>query len=154
VRLEVAPAPLRRVANEPCGALPAFNAATCGWGKGYKLAGVTTQETTAKGALVPGSVELRAAPDGAPLRRGRDYEVDEDWGTVGWLPGGPVPAGQPAWASYAHGLARLDSVVEDTLEFVLLRQRLPYLTLMLNALNHPDARGLRLYADSLLALFG
>ena len=35
----------------------------------------------------------------------------------------------------------------------LWRQGIPYSTLMLNSINHPDARGMRLFADSLLALF-
>jgi lysophospholipase L1-like esterase len=35
----------------------------------------------------------------------------------------------------------------------LWRQGIPYNTLMLNAINHPDARGMRLFADALMALF-
>jgi hypothetical protein len=35
----------------------------------------------------------------------------------------------------------------------LWRQGIPYSTLMLNAINHPDARGMKLFADSLMALF-
>jgi lysophospholipase L1-like esterase len=35
----------------------------------------------------------------------------------------------------------------------LWRQGIPYSTLMLNAINHPDARGMRLFADALMALF-
>lgn len=35
----------------------------------------------------------------------------------------------------------------------LWRQGLPYRTLLLNAINHPDARGMKLFADSLLPLF-
>ena len=35
----------------------------------------------------------------------------------------------------------------------LWRQGLPYLTLMHNNINHPDARGMKLFADSLLELF-
>jgi lysophospholipase L1-like esterase len=35
----------------------------------------------------------------------------------------------------------------------LWRQGIPYNTLMLNAINHPDARGMRLFADALIALF-
>jgi lysophospholipase L1-like esterase len=35
----------------------------------------------------------------------------------------------------------------------LWRQGLPYSTLMLNSINHPDARGMKLFADSLMALF-
>ena len=35
----------------------------------------------------------------------------------------------------------------------LWRQGIPYSALMLNSINHPDARGLRIFADSLIALF-
>jgi lysophospholipase L1-like esterase len=35
----------------------------------------------------------------------------------------------------------------------LWRQGIPYNTLMLNTINHPDARGMRLFADALMALF-
>lgn len=35
----------------------------------------------------------------------------------------------------------------------LWRQGLPYMTLMANSINHPDARGHRVFADALMALF-
>ncbi len=35
----------------------------------------------------------------------------------------------------------------------LWRQGIPYSTLMLNAIIHPDPRGMRLFADALMALF-
>jgi len=35
----------------------------------------------------------------------------------------------------------------------LWRQGLPYRTLLVNGINHPDARGMKLFADSLMALF-
>lgn len=35
----------------------------------------------------------------------------------------------------------------------LWRQGLPYSTLMLNSINHPDARGMKIFADALLELF-
>jgi len=35
----------------------------------------------------------------------------------------------------------------------LWRQGIPYRTLLLNAINHPDPRGMRLFADSLMVLF-
>ena len=35
----------------------------------------------------------------------------------------------------------------------LWRQGVPYRTLLLNAINHPDARGMKLFADSLMELF-
>ena len=35
----------------------------------------------------------------------------------------------------------------------LWRQGIPYVTIMVNAINHPDARGMKIFADSLMALF-
>ena len=35
----------------------------------------------------------------------------------------------------------------------LWRQGIPYNTLMVNAINHPDVRGMRIFADALMALF-
>ncbi len=35
----------------------------------------------------------------------------------------------------------------------LWRQGIPYTSLLLNSINHPDARGMKLFADSLMALF-
>ena len=35
----------------------------------------------------------------------------------------------------------------------LWRQGIPYNTMMKNNINHPDARGMRIFADSLIALF-
>jgi len=35
----------------------------------------------------------------------------------------------------------------------LWRQGIPYTTLLGNAINHPDARGMEMFADALLALF-
>ena len=35
----------------------------------------------------------------------------------------------------------------------LWRQGVPYSTLLVNAINHPDERGMALFADALMALF-
>ena len=35
----------------------------------------------------------------------------------------------------------------------LWRQGIPYNTLMTNAINHPNAAGMKLFADALMALF-
>ena len=35
----------------------------------------------------------------------------------------------------------------------LWRQGLPYSTLLVNSINHPDARGMKIFADALLELF-
>jgi hypothetical protein len=35
----------------------------------------------------------------------------------------------------------------------LWRQGIPYTTLFVNSINHPDERGMKIFADSLMALF-
>ena len=78
----------------------------------------------------------------------------------------------PAWA----GVTRLKDIDDDPRGYVkglrafaaannlaladaslrwgrLWRQGIPYMTLMHNAINHPDVRGMRMFVDSLMALF-
>jgi lysophospholipase L1-like esterase len=49
-----------------------------------------------------------------------------------------------------HGVALADASLRYGR---LWRQGIPYTTLMVNAANHPDARGMAIFADSLMALF-
>ena len=61
----------------------------------------------------------------------------------------PYVAGARAFAA-KHGVALADASLRWGR---LWRQGIPYRTLLLNAINHPDARGMRLFADSLMGLF-
>ncbi len=101
------------VTGEKHDSLPLFNPNAGGWVKGAQLRGVRAQETTTPGLLDAGSLVFRAGPDvGAEtFVKGRDYEADQVWGTMGRLPNGAIKEGQPVYASYRHGLLRLDSVV-------------------------------------------
>jgi hypothetical protein len=78
-------------------------------------------------------------PDWMNLTRERD--IDED----------PRP--------YVHGLRQFAAkhnvaLADASLRYGRLwRQGIPYNTLMLNAINHPNARGMQLFADALIALF-
>lgn len=78
-------------------------------------------------------------PDWMGLNRERD--IDDD----------PRP--------YVHGLRQFAekhqvALADASLRYGRLwRQGIPYSTLMLNAINHPDARGMKLFADSLMQLF-
>lgn len=71
----------------------------------------------------------------------REREVDED----------PRP--------YVAGLRQFSAkhqvpLADASLRYGRLwRQGVPYNTLLLNAINHPDAHGMRLFADALMALF-
>ncbi len=78
-------------------------------------------------------------PDWMGLTRERD--VDED--------PRPYVAGLRRFAA-KHGVALADASLRYGR---LWRQGIPYSALMLNSINHPDARGMRLFADALMELF-
>lgn len=104
--------PERRTVNDEFGErIPLFDRRTSVWCRGYRLAGLRTQETMAKGQLMPGSVELRRAADGRRLMPGTDYLLDEEWGTLNRPEGGTLGGDEPVYISYRYGLSRLDSVV-------------------------------------------
>ena len=77
-------------------------------------------------------------PDWMELTRERDIDADPR----------PYVAGLRRFAA-RHNVALADASLRWGR---LWRQGLPYTTLLLNAINHPDHRGMQLFADSLLAL--
>lgn len=78
-------------------------------------------------------------PDWMGLTRERDIDNDPR----------PYVAGLRAFAA-KHEVALADASLRYGR---LWRQGLPYNTLMLNSINHPDARGMKLFADALMELF-
>lgn len=109
-------------------ALPLYQAkGGAGWRRGVRLKGVIAQECTTRYLLDPESIELRAGPeDGSQLfELGKDYAVDREWGSIGRLPDGRIGANQPVYASYRHGMLRIDSVVLTAAGQIILRQGEP-----------------------------
>jgi lysophospholipase L1-like esterase len=121
--LEVTPPTLLTVKSEKFAALPIFNPQAGGWVKGAALATVRAQECTTPNLLAPESLELRAGPepDALLLTRGTDYEADLAWATIGRLTNSVIKEGQPVFATYRHGLLRLDSVVRSRDGRIVLR---------------------------------
>jgi lysophospholipase L1-like esterase len=78
-------------------------------------------------------------PDWMGLSRERDIDDDPR----------PYVAGLRQFAA-RHSVALADAAARYGR---LWRQGLPYTTLLSNSINHPDARGLKLFADALMALF-
>jgi len=119
----VAPPDIVEVLNEKIPTLPLFNSTVPGWVKGVALEEVKAAECTVIRALDPDSLVVKTAPgrEATLLERGRDWEADPEWGTVGRLAEGRIAEGQPVWASYRAALRRIDSVVrltDGTLELV------------------------------------
>jgi lysophospholipase L1-like esterase len=125
--LAVAPPVVLAVTAEKYDSLPVFNPNAGGWAKGARLHGVLTQETTTPGLLDPESLVVRAGPqpDSQVFEKGRDYDADLFWGTFGRLAGGRIGENQPVYASYRHGLLRLDSVVRTLGGKLVIRQGVP-----------------------------
>ena len=109
----IAPPDIVAVIDEKLPTLPVFNPAVPGWVKGVALAEVKAAECTVIRALDPDSLVIKSSPgpDGAVLERGRDWEADSEWGTMGRLAGGRIGEGEPVWASYRAARRRIDSVV-------------------------------------------
>ena len=101
------PPATRTVANERCklGA-----EAPGGWSKGTRLRQIIGAGVTLPGCLTPGSVVVKPSPDGKPLERGKDYLLDETWGTMGRVEGGGIGAEAEVCIDYAYSLMRLDTV--------------------------------------------
>lgn len=111
------------VLNEKIPTLPLFNPTVPGWVKGVALEEVKAAECTVIRALDPESLVAKSAPgrEATLLERGRDWDADTEWGTVGRLAEGRIAEGQSVWASYRTALRRIDSVVrltDGTLELV------------------------------------
>lgn len=111
--LRVSPPPLITVSGERHGRLPVFNPKAGGWVKGAQLRGVQAQETTTPGLLVAGTLTLRAGAEAeaAVFTRGKDYLVDEQWGTFGRTTNSAIKPDQAVFVSYQHSQLRLDAVV-------------------------------------------
>jgi len=115
-----------KVADEKIGKLPVFNPKGAEYARGAKLAGVRAQECSVRYAIDPASLVVRAAPGGAALERGRDYEAELTWGCVGRLEGGKIGEATPVCVSYTFGTMRLDAVVLTADKKIELRKGVPH----------------------------
>jgi lysophospholipase L1-like esterase len=121
--VRVSPPPWVVVTAEKHDRLPLFNPKAGGWLKGAQLHGVQAQETTTPGLLDADSFVLRAGPepDAALFERGKDYEMDVNWGTFGRTTNSAVKENQAVFASYRHAQLRLDAMVLTSDGGIVLR---------------------------------
>lgn len=112
---DVPPPALISIDQERYESLPVFNAKTAGWIKGVQLKHLRAQETTTPFLLEPDSVAVSRAdpqPDDPTFVRGRDYDFDAVWGTVGRLPEGRIADNTAVHVRYRYSPLRIDSIVE------------------------------------------
>ncbi|MDR1524850.1 MAG: hypothetical protein LBS79_06300, partial [Tannerella sp.] len=118
---EISPVETVKVENEIIEKLPVFNPNTAGYARGTALKGVKAQECSAAGALIPNTLVVKRKDSAKPCIRGKDYELDEEWGTVGRLEGGDIGADTPVSVDYLYGLMRMDEIMVKKGKFTLHR---------------------------------
>ena len=123
------------VTDERYATLPVYNPKAPGWTRGARLTGVRAFECTTRHALDPASVKIRSAAgaDATLFERGKDYEMDGEWGTLGRVAGGRIADQQPVVINYQYVKARLDSVVLTRAGELALRPGEPHIATPLPA---------------------
>jgi lysophospholipase L1-like esterase len=116
---EISPVEIVKVENESIENLPVFNPNTAGYACGTALKGVKAQECSVAGALIPNSLLVKGKNNATPYLRGKDYEVNEEWGTVGRLEGGDIGVDTPVSVDYEYGWMRLDEITVKKGKFTL-----------------------------------
>jgi len=79
------------------------------WIKGTHLKGCLSKVTVLPDCLTPGSAVVKLA-DGAVMQRGKDYVMDERWGSLGRVEGARIGKDTTVLVTYRVGQMRLDSI--------------------------------------------
>jgi lysophospholipase L1-like esterase len=91
--------------------------------------GVRAQECTTRFALDPARLTVTSGPDGPRViyQRGKDYDADPEWASVGRLAQGRIKPAQPVLISYEYTEQRLDSIILDASGKMALKPGIPHL---------------------------
>ena len=108
-RLRILPVKAVRITNEKHDSVMLRNPDCAPWCR-TRLKMLVTSECTAGYALQPGSLVLTDA-NGTVFEPGRDYEINEEYGTFMRTADGRIREGEAVFASYSFFHSRLDSIV-------------------------------------------
>lgn len=127
---KIAPPVAVKVDNEKYDSLPDYNPkAWGGWQKGVPLKGVLAQECTTCFALDPSTLKVASdtGTDAIIYEKGKDYEAELGWGSVGRLPEGRIKTDQPVFISYEYYPQRLDAIVLTSKNKIVVKQGKPHI---------------------------
>ncbi len=119
------------VLHEKYDSLPDFNPkAWGGWQKGTPLKGVLAQECTTRFALDPTTLKVSSGTgtDAVLYEKGKDYEADLEWGSVGRIPEGKIRTDQPVFISYDYFQQRIDAIILTSKNKIVIKQGKPHIT--------------------------
>lgn len=108
-QLRILPVKAVRITNEKHDSVMLSNPDCAPWCR-TRLKMLVTSECTAGYALQPGSLVLKDA-GGRMFEPGKDYEINEEYGTFMRTADGRIREGEPVFASYSFFHSRLDSIV-------------------------------------------
>jgi lysophospholipase L1-like esterase len=120
-----------KVLHEKYDSLPDFNPnAWGGWQKGAPIKGVLAQECTTCFALDPATLKVSSdtGTDAVVYEKGKDYEAELEWGSVGRIPEGKIEADQPVFISYDYFQQRIDAIVLTSKNRIVIKQGKPHIT--------------------------
>jgi lysophospholipase L1-like esterase len=119
-----------KVQHEKYDKLPDFNTkAWGGWQKGVPLKGVLSQECTTCFALDPATLKVSpgTGTDAVMYEKGKDYEAELGWGSVGRLHEGKIKAEQPVFISYEYYPQRIDAIILSSKNKIIVKQGKPHI---------------------------
>ncbi|MDB6172557.1 MAG: Cytochrome c [Chthoniobacteraceae bacterium] len=122
--LDVAPPVHTVVTAEHFASIPLYNVEGGGWNNGAHLAGNIAEVCSTPDLIDIPTVTLRsgADPESHVFVRGKDWEIENSWGTFGRLPNGEIGEATPVFVSYGHTHLRQDSIVLGVDGKISLRQ--------------------------------
>jgi len=118
--LPEAPA-VRKIRNEGYENLPSFDEHAVRWQSGRRLLALQAYECTMPGVLVPGSVRVTA--HGKVMTPGKDFQVNETWGTVARIESGRILPKEQVRVSYSCYVSRIDAVIRTEKGLAVVRGR-------------------------------
>ena len=130
-KLSVEPPKLAEVVSEPNESLAEWIPAQPGWAR-KKLPATEDGMCSACFALVPGSVKVSSI--GATPRQfklDKDFQVDWEWGAIGRVSGGDIGSTQAVSVSCQFMQRRLDSIVLNTNDELVVRKGKPHIAIPL-----------------------
>ena len=108
----IKPAEVVTVTGEEVTDVPVYNKMADKWSRGERPDGIKACESTQPEALIPSSFTM-STKSGLSLLRGKDFDLENQWGVFGRLPGGKLHAHEPVTISYRYYLQRIDSIYQE-----------------------------------------
>jgi len=109
--LSIEPPETIKVRHEKYFGLPEYKK-SAGYNDGVALTQLEAYECSLANALIPSSLAVKTGK-GTQLTRGKDYEFNDIWGTIGRIPSGNISNFSEVYIDYDYIPMRMDSIVEN-----------------------------------------